>query len=158
MDKGKLSILLKARIFDNQNTFAVNGTLSGMEASELNPILEKSASITITSGKINGLNFSFSANNTKATGNLKLLYEGLKFDIMNRQTGEATALKEQIKSLIANIIVLESNPMPGKEVRPGIIEYERDPERYIFGYFFRSLLSGIKTSVTKTKNPRKSKK
>jgi hypothetical protein len=158
MDKGKLSILLKARIFDNQNTFAVNGTLSGMEASELNPILEKSASITITSGKINGLNFSFSANNTKATGNLKLLYEGLKFDIMNRQTGEATALKEQIKSLIANIIVLESNPMPGKEVRPGIIEYERDLERYIFGYFFRSLLSGIKTSVTKTKSPRKSKK
>lgn len=158
MGKGKLSILLKARIFDSQNTFAMNGSLSGMEASELNPILEKSASITIISGKINSMNFSFTANNTKSTGNLKLLYEDLKFDMMDRQTGETTALKEQIKSLIANIIVLESNPMPGEEVRPGVIEYERDPERYVFGYFFRSILSGMKTSVTKAKNPKKSKK
>ena len=158
MGKGQLSILLKARIFDKHNTFAINGTLSGMEASELNPILEKSASISITSGKINAMNFGFSANNTKATGNMKLLYEGVKFDIMNRQTGKTTALKEQLKSLIANIIVIESNPMPDEEARPGIIEYERDPERYIFGYFFRSLLSGIKTTVTKTKSPKKSKK
>jgi hypothetical protein len=158
MGKGQLFISLKARIFDKQNTFAINGTLAGMEASELNPILEKSASISITSGKLNTMNFGFSANNTKATGNMKLLYEGVKFDIMNRQTGKTTAFKEQLKSLIANIIVIESNPLPGEEARPGIIEYERDPERYIFGYFFRSLLSGIKTTVTKTKSPKKSKK
>jgi hypothetical protein len=158
MDKGKIDLSLKARIFDNQNTFAINGTLSGMEASELNPILEKSASITIVSGKINAMNFSFSANNTKATGNLKLLYEGLKFEMMDKQTGETTALKEQVKSLIANIILIESNPMPVEEVRPGIIEYERDPERFLFGYFFRSLLSGIKTTVTKTKSSKKLKK
>ena len=156
--KGKLSILLKARIFDNQNTFAINGTLSGMEASDLNPIFEKSAAIKITSGKINTMNFSFSANNTKATGNMKMLYQDLKFDIINKQTGETTAFKEQVKTWIANIILIESNPMPGKEVRPGIIEYERDPERFLFGYFFRSLLSGIKTSVIKTKSPKKSKK
>lgn len=158
MGKGKVNLSLKARIFDNQNTFAMNGTLSGMEASELNSILEKSASITITSGKINTMNFGFSANNTKATGNMNLLYEELKFDIMDRQTGETTALKEQIKTLIANIILIESNPIRGEEVRPGIIEYERDPERFLPGYFFRSLLSGIKTTVTKTKSPKKSKK
>lgn len=155
MNKGKIDLTLKSRIFDNRNTFAVNGTLSGMDASDLNPILEKSASLTITSGKINAMNFSFSANNTKASGNMNLLYEGLKFDIMNRQTGETTAFKEQVKSLIANIIVIESNPMPGEEVRPGIIDCERDPERFLFGYFFRSLLSGIKTSVTKTKGAKK---
>lgn len=89
---------------------------------------------------------------------MNLLYEGLKFDVMNRQTGETTALKEQLKSVIANIIVLKSNPMTGEEVRAGIIEYERDPERFLPGYFFRSILSGMKTSVTKEKNPQKSKK
>jgi hypothetical protein len=157
-NKGKIDLTLKARIFDNLNTFAVNGTLSGMEASELNPILEKSVSVTITAGRINAMSFSFSANNAKASGNLNLLYKGLKFDMMDKQTGETTAMKEQVKSLIANIIVIESNPMPDEEVRPGIIDYERDPERYIFGYFFRSLLTGIKTTVTKTKNSKKLKK
>lgn len=158
MSKGKVNLTLKARIFDTQNSFAMNGSLSGMEASELNPILEKSASVSITSGKINNMNFGFSANHKKATGNMNLLYEELKIDIMDRQTGETNALKEQIKSLVANIIVIKSNPMPGEEVRPGIIEYERDPERYFFGNFFRSLLSGIKTTVTKIKSSKKSKK
>lgn len=148
MGKGKVAIFLKARIFDNQNAFAVNGTLSGMEASELNPILEKSASITITSGKIDAINFRFSANNRKATGRMKLLYHGLNFAVMNKETGETNAIKEKVKSLIANIIVIESNPMPGKEERTGIIEYERDPEKFVFGYFFWAFLSGIKTIIT----------
>jgi hypothetical protein len=56
--------------------------------------------------------------------------------------------------MIANILVMESNPMPGEEVRPGIIEYERDPEKFLFNYVVRSLMSGITTSITKTKSPK----
>jgi hypothetical protein len=148
MGKGKVSILLKTRLFDKCNTFAVNGSVSEMEASELNPILEKNAFLTIKSGKINAMDFSFSANNSKATGDLKLLYQGLDFDVVNKQTGEPDAIIEQVKSMIANIIVMESNPMPGEEVRPGIIDYERDPERFLFNYVVKSLLTGVKTSIT----------
>lgn len=155
MGKGSTAIFLKARIFDNQNTFALNGTLSGMEATDLNPIMEKNAFIYVNSGKINAMDFSFSANNTRASGKLRLLYKGLSFDIVNKNTGETNAIFEQLKSLIANIIVMESNPMPGEEVRQGIIEYERDPEKFLFNYVVKSLTSGIKTSVTKTKSPKK---
>jgi hypothetical protein len=149
MGKGKVAILLKARIFDNQNTFAVNGTLSEMEALELNPILVNNAFLTINSGTINTMDFNFLANNTKATGNLKLLYQGLGFDVVNKRTGETDAIMEQIKSVIANIVVMESNPMPGDGVRLGIIEYERDPEKFLFNYVVKSLLTGMKTSITK---------
>jgi len=131
--------------------------LSEMEVSELNPILEENAFLSVTSGKINTLNFSFSANNTKTTGNLKLLYQGLDFAVMNKQTGETTAIIEQVKSLIANLVVLESNQMPGEEVRLGVIEYERDPERFLFNYVVKALMTGMKTSITKTKSPRKLK-
>jgi hypothetical protein len=150
MGKGRLTFLLKARIFDSQNTFALNGKLSGMDASELNPILENNAFIAITSGKINELNFSFSANNTKSTGTLGLLYQGLDFDVVSKQTGETTGMVEQVKSMIANMVVMEANPMPGEEVRPGMIEYERDPEKFLFNYIVKALLSGITTSMTKT--------
>jgi len=147
MGKSKISVLLKARIFDSQNTFSVNGTLSEMEVSELNPFLEKNVFITISSGKMKAMNFSFSANNTKASGNVKLLYQGLNLTVINKQTGGTTAIKEQIKSAIANIIVMKSNPMPGKEVRPGIIEFDRDPERFLFNYCFKAIMSGIKSSL-----------
>ncbi|MBN1767027.1 MAG: hypothetical protein JW842_00825 [Prolixibacteraceae bacterium] len=158
MGKGKIDITLKSRIYDKHNTFAVNGSLSGMEASALNPFLEKTAFITITSGKINAMYFGFTANNTKATGQMKLLYEHLEVAFINKHTNETNAIIEQAKSMIANIVVIESNPMPGEEVRPGIIDYERDPERFLFRYVVKALLTGMKTSVTKLYNPKESKK
>lgn len=158
MGKGKVDIALKSRIYDKQNSFAVNGSLSGMEASKLNPLIEKIASITITSGEINAMYFGFSANDTKATGHMKLLYEQLEVAFINKQTGETNAFIEQAKSLIANIVVIESNPMPGEEFRPGIIDYERDPERFLFRYVVKALMTGMKTSVTKLEIPEKSKK
>ncbi len=158
MGKGKVAILLKARIYDNQNTFAVNGSLLEMEATALNPILEKNAFISIISGKINAMYFSFSANDSKASGNLKLLYQDLDFDIVNKKTGETDAILDQLKSMIANIVVMESNPMPGEEVRIGIVDYERDPERFLFNYVVKSLMTGMKTSITKTNKTGKPKK
>lgn len=153
MGKGRMSILLKGRIFDRHNTFSMYGTLSDMEADELNPILEKNAFIYATSGKIDGMNFSFTADNTKATGRMTMLYHGLDLAFKNKRTDDTTAFRERFISFIANRRVPDSNPFRGQEVREGIIDYERDPERFLFHYCFRSILSGITSSLQK--NPKK---
>ena len=156
MGKGMMTILLKSKIFDGRNTFLLNGTLSGMDARKLNPILEKNAFISITSGIIDRLYFSFKANNTKATGHLTLLYHGLGIAIINKQTVKTTALKEQIFSLILNKNIKDSNPIPGEKVREGIIDYESDPEKFLFGYCWKSIQSGIISSLDNS--PKKKKK
>ena len=84
MGKGKMTISSKGRLFDRDNTFSLNGTLSNLEANELNPILEKSAFIYATSGKIDAMNFSYTANNTKATGEMTMLYNGLNITVKNK--------------------------------------------------------------------------
>ena len=152
MGKGKMTILLKGRIFDSQNTFSLDGTLLDLEADELNPILEKSAFVYVTSGKIDTMNFSFTANNTKATGKMTLLYHELFVTVKNKHTDDTTAFRERFISFIANRRVLDSNPVPGKEVRVGIIDSERDPERFLIHYCFRSILSGMKSSFLR--NPK----
>jgi len=149
MGKGKLNVALKGRIYDKQNTFSVTGTLSGMEINELNPILEKNAFIYATAGKIDAMNFNFSANNTKATGQMTLRYHGLNVAVKNKRTDDTTAIKERFMSIIANKKILDSNPVPGEQVRVGIIDYKRDTERFLFNYSFRSILSAIKSSLTK---------
>jgi len=149
MGKGKLNIALKGQIFDRQNTFSVDGTLSGMEVKELNPMLEKNAFIYATAGKIDAMNFSFSANNTKSTGQMTLRYHGLDVAVKNKRTDDTTAIKERFMSIIANKKLLDSNPVPGEPVRVGIIDYKRDPERFLFNYSIKSILSGIKSSLTK---------
>lgn len=151
MGKGKLAVQLKGRLFDRQNTFSLKGSLSEMDARELNPILEKNAFINVTTGKIDAMNFSFTANNTKAIGEMTLLYHGLDVTLKNKRTDDTTAAKEQIGSLIANIKILNSNPLPGNKIRKGIIYNERDPEKFLFNYCFKSFLSGITSSLTMQK-------
>jgi len=150
MGKGRMTIFLKSRLFDIQNTFTLDGTLSDLEANELNPILEKSAFIYATSGKIDEMNFSFTANSTRATGKMTLLYHGLYIAVKNKQTDDTTAFRERFISLIANKRILDSNPVRDKDVREGIIDFQRDPERFLFHYCFRSILSGIQSSLQKS--------
>jgi hypothetical protein len=148
MGKGEMTILFKGRLFDRDNTFSLKGTLSNMEAIELNPILEKSAFIYATSGKIDKMNFSCTANNTKSNGELTILYDGLDITVKNRKTDDTTAFRERFISFIANRRILDSNPVENEKVRVGIIDYERDPKRFIFHYCFNSILSGITSSLT----------
>jgi len=123
---------------------------------EMNPILEKNAFLYITSGTIENMNFSFTANNTKATGNLQLYYEGMNLTIKNNHTDDTTAFKERFISMIANMKIMDSNPMPGEGIRIGTIDYERDPEKFLFNYFVKSIMSGITSSLIK--DPQESKK
>jgi len=155
MGKSKMTILLKVKLFDRYNTFLLNGTLSGLEAKELNPILEKNAYIYVTSGKIDAMKFSFISNNSKSTGNMTLLYHGLDITVKNKRTDDTTAFKERLISLIANKKIINSNPIPGENVRVGIVDYKRDPERFLFNYCFKSILSGMTSSLTN--NPKKKK-
>jgi hypothetical protein len=50
---------------------------------------------------------------------------------------------------------MDSNPIPGKEVRVGVIDYQRDPERFLFNYCFKSIMTGIKSSLAKDTTKRK---
>jgi len=150
MGKARMTVLLKGKLFDKHNAFLLNGTLSGLEAKELNPMLEKNAFIYATSGKIDKMNFSFKADNSKASGKMILLYHGLDIAVKNKRTDDTTALKERVTSIIANIIVIDSNPVPKEAVRVGVIDNPRDPERFIFNYCAKSILSGIKSSIVKS--------
>jgi hypothetical protein len=130
----------------------MNGSLSGMEAGEMNPMLEKIASVFITSGTIDSMNFNLMANNTKATGDMILKYHGLNIRLKNKKTDETTAMKEKLGTLVANMIILDSNPLSDNALRKGTIDYKRDPEKFLLHYCAKSILSGIKSSVTIQKN------
>jgi hypothetical protein len=147
MDTARITIRFKGRIFDSQSTFSLQGSLSGMEVGALNPILENNAFIFVESGKIDEMNFSLTANNTKATGSINLLYHDLNIKVKNRETDEITGLKEQVISFFANMVVINENPKPGKEVRVGVIDFERDPEKFIFNYWVQSILTGVKSTL-----------
>jgi len=93
------------------------------------------------------MDFSFSADNTKATGKTTVLYQDLFLAVKNKHTDDTTAFVERLISIVANIKVMDSNPILGKEIRVGVIDYQRDPERFLFNYCFKSIMTGIKSSL-----------
>jgi hypothetical protein len=149
MGAGKLAVVLKAGIFDRDNSFSLIGQLATMEGEKLNPILEKNAFMYVTSGTIDKFDFNFKGNNQRAAGDMTLLYHGLDIAVKNKKTNDTTGIVQRIISFIANRNILDSNPLPGHGIRVGIIDYERDPERFLFGYCFKSILSGMKSSLVK---------
>lgn len=149
MGKGKLSVQLKSKLFDPQNTFTLEGTLTGMEMNALNPMLEKNAFVFVKSGIIDALDFNFTANNTKASGKLIMRYHDLDFDVVNKTPGDSTVVIDRFKSFVAGLIVMDANPVSGSDVRQGIIDYERDPEKFLFNYCFKSIFSGMKYTLVK---------
>ncbi len=150
MGKGKFTFQLKSKLFEKQNTFSFSGTLSDLETKELNPILEKTAFVYASSGKIDEMDFNFIANNDKSTGKLILRYQGLSLAFKNKQTDDTTAVKEWFISILANKKILDSNPLPGEELRVGIIDFKRDTERSVINYCLKSLFSGIKSTLVKS--------
>ncbi|MGE5458507.1 MAG: hypothetical protein ACM3RX_09145 [Methanococcaceae archaeon] len=155
MGKGGLSILLKSKLFDKNNTFSVNGSLSDLDLSELNPILENNADIYAT-GKLDAMNFSFVADNVKARGRMTMLYHGLVITVKDKRSDDTLSVKARLFSYFANRRILDSNPLKGEEARVGTIYYERDPERFLFHYCFRSILTGISSTLSKDEKNSKS--
>ena len=149
MGKGHMTILLNGEIYDPQNTFSLSGTLSAMDAKAINPMLEKIAYIYITTGKIDKIDFNFTANNTRAAGSMHLLYHDFGITLKNKQTDDTTAFKERVSSYIANSKLLDANSLQGEDKRTGLIEYERDPEKSFVNYCFKAILSGILSSISK---------
>jgi len=149
MGKGKLEVELSAPLFDKNNIFKMKGTLDRMDARELNPALENLAFMQIKTGNLISMSFNFRADNTKALGKMLLKYDNLKLKIINKKTNKTNGLKEAIISYFTNRQILNSNPLPGSKSRSGIINYKRNPEKFIFHYWYKSAFTGILSSIKK---------
>lgn len=159
MGTGKLDVTLRAKYGDGSNLFIFRGSLGAMQVDDLNPIIEKNAGLSANKGMIDKMKFNLSGNNFNSSGDLLLLYHDLTLDMEIKDLEEKSEVKELIISFIANLKIKNANPLPGQEVRKGEIYFERDKERYIINYCFKSVLSGVLSTIINVKDtPEKPKR
>ena len=53
---------------------------------------------------------------------------------MKTKKGLGAALKGMIFNIVCNTKLLNENPMSGKELRVGTIDYQRNPEKFVVSY------------------------
>ncbi|MEO8147443.1 MAG: hypothetical protein ABI723_07390 [Bacteroidia bacterium] len=155
MGKGKLEAQYTFPLNTDKTIFDCSGRLSRFQLKELNGITENSANVSIKNGEIESMTFSFHANDVFAKGKMKLIYHDLKIEVLNKDH-EKTGLLEKVETALAHALIIKENNPSGKEpIREAEIFYSRDPNRFIFNYSIKSLLSGIKSTLGLKVNSKK---
>lgn len=129
----------------DSNNQHITGSLEPMDMKVLNKAIQPMAFVRIDDGRILGLNFDMNLTKERASGNLTLLYEDLKISLLDRESNKET-FGNKVTSLLANTFKVKSKNT-GDDPRVGKIEFERDKTKSVFNYWWKSLLSGLKSSI-----------
>ncbi len=131
--------------YGDPQIYNAKGSITNLELSQLNPILENLAFISISSGTLNQLTFNFDYNDIVSRGSLVVNYDNLKIVSM---TKEKESTKNEFKSWILNTAIKSDKDKSVDKVRrTGTIYLERDRKKAIFNVWVKSLFSGLKSSV-----------
>lgn len=132
-------------VFPNINypgSYSAKGKMGSMKMEPFNQILKQNASVLVKDGQINGISFNFEYNNEASNGNLYFDYQDLNIAIIDKQDSEIKKVKT---FLVNNIVLHKDNSIEKESFRKGSISFNRDKKRSIFNYWWKSMLSGIKS-------------
>lgn len=144
--------LLKASFtfpLNNQGAaYSAKGSLGAMDLTQFNPMLEYVGFTRIKEGQLHHLDFNFTYNNNKSDGEMYFEYEGLKISTLDKESHTSEGLGESIKTFLANTFVVKTNNMKDDgKFRVGKIEFERDKKKSVLNYWWKSLLTGFRSST-----------
>ncbi len=149
MGEGRLDALFKIPLQQGAGQHVTYGTLGKIEMKSLNTILQHSAGVTIESGVVDKLEFEFTYDDDKSDGEARFAYSGLKVKLLDRQgNGFVSDIGEDIGTWLVNSFVAKTDNSPGEKFRTGKIAAERNRKKSIFNYWWESLFSGLKSSIT----------
>ena len=110
-------------------------------------MLEPTVNISLKSGYIDSLHFKFDAGENVSNGWMRFIYNDLEIELPEEK-GENHDFKDRLLVFLANNIILKSsNPSGNKPVRVVPIQYERNKQRFMFNYTWKTLYSGIRETV-----------
>ena len=146
MGVSQVQTVWKLPLNSSNGAFNVSGTAGGFNAVSLNPLIEPLGMTSIKKGRVNKLRFNLTGNDLVAKGSATLLYQDLKVEVLQSDSGDVK--KKGLKSILANALMKNSNPLNGV-TRTDEINYERDKTKSFFNLLWKSIFSAAKKTVQK---------
>ena len=160
MGNGPISLNADFPMPAKNGVWSFSALLTGFEMNKLNPFVSGLLPAKIVSGYIDKMVIMpVMANSHHSRGKLILYYHDLKMDLPPQTDKKWEIMKKSVLAWAANTYVAESNPGQNGKLREGVIYVERDPTKSIFNYLWKSIFSGIKSTVNvNTKEQKEIKK
>ena len=136
-------------LFDQNGRFSVTGKLGSLNGLALNPLAEPFGPAHIREGQINGLDISLQGTNHTMNGTVKLLYENLKLDVLEKENDDGVLKTDRktLTSFLANIVIKNSNPKNNEAPRVANVSMTRDSNRSMLWLCWKTIFKGIQETV-----------
>lgn len=125
----------------------VKGKVEPVDLTVFNQMLEHVAFTRIKSGQLNRLDFDFSYYRTNSKGEMRFDYNNLHVEFLKKETNESGGFFNEMKEFVANTFVVNSNNGTNGKIRIGDIDFERNMKKSMFNLWWKSILSGFKSST-----------
>jgi len=146
MDEGPMNIELALPLEGNLRDFRCTGSVGAMKLFPVNGMLEPLLKIIFKGGKLNRMTFDFTANDNVSKGWMEFLYQDLDVELLGSEPGK----EKGFLSFMANAVAMSNNPAPGKDLKIVEIGMERDKNKGLIGYVWRTIQSGLVRTIIPT--------
>ncbi len=152
MDSGTIT----AKLFFpySEDYFRCEGKLLKMPFNLLNKMTRPNAGVVFNKGYINSMDFNFKAYNIYSSGKLNIQYRDMEFLVSKKMETAKPGIFTRVKSAAAGLFIKKEGKKDNVNISlDGIICQERNKDRFLFNYIWKSLLSGIRSALTEKFTP-----
>lgn len=130
------------------DTFFFSGNARQIDLTMFNPMIERITPFRIGSGIVDSLKVHrIRGNSSYATGLMDIYYHGLTVELLKKDKDFLDRVGVNILQLLADLVIPSENPGSFGKYRSGYIWSNRDMEKGFFNFYWKSLLSGLKSSA-----------
>ncbi|RLD59915.1 MAG: hypothetical protein DRJ05_05675 [Bacteroidetes bacterium] len=153
MGQANLKVNFQFDLTKTGDHFNVKGDMGKINGKKLNRMVENLLLVKIQSADIHSVSFHFMANDNQATGEMKMDYENLKVKVLKQEKGK----EYKTLSFLANGLILKNNRPGSPKYKTGIIHFNRDKNKALPNYLWKSIQSGLVSIVAKVAESKEQK-
>ncbi len=147
MGKAKVDGEFRFPLQSPADTFYFHGKAGRVNMTLFNPMVSRVAPVRIKSGVVDSVNIHWMrGNGIYANGLLDLYYHDLQVELLKEKRKFWNRTGTDLLQLLVNMAVPQENPGYFGIHKSGYIWNKRDDEKGFFNFFWKSLLTGLKSS------------
>ena len=141
MGKSPLDVQWNFKVNDTTDYFTIKGSSFSIPPPSINSFFKPAFNMRATGSGIEEVYFNFSGNSNQARGQLKLVYDKFKVEVLQKDGKK----KNTILSIAANLLV-NKKPKDGS-ITEHVEGVKRDKTKSFWNYFWSCLQAGLKKSL-----------
>jgi hypothetical protein len=149
--KGEMDASINMPLNDPMDNFTFKAEVGTFEVSEANRMIKPGNMVDVSKGTIDKLTLTGSASPYLGKGNMTMLYHDLEIELL-KENKEGQLKRKWFMSTVANEIVKSANPLRNQPAREVSMYFERDMNKGIINFLWKTCFSGIKETLKPTKH------